>query len=456
MPNEQPIKRPGAAPGLETVARRRLWLRAFARGLGSGLDDLCSLTAEEMGKSEWEVLSSELMPLMASIKWHRRRLGRLLRPRRVSGGALWQFAQRQRVHRRPLGRVGIIATWNYPIQLLGIQLVQAIAAGNRVVVKPSEHSPESQRRLLEIARDAGLPPGTLDWTEPTREAGARLLAEHELDHVLFTGSTEVGRLVGATCAEGLVSSTLELSGRDSAIVLDDADPALAAESVWHALVMNAGQTCMAPRRVLTTPAVHDAFCTELARRAEATDPVRLVQPEEVSRCRSLVEEAIEAGGRCVPAWTGPLDERTMRPVAIMDCPPEASVVEGRHFGPLLAVLRCADLDDVLRRHREVDQVLATSVFTSRPRRVEPLLDELGSGIVTINDCVLPAGHPSSPITGRSASGWGSSQGVEGLMALTRPVVLSRTGRIGRLPTEEPGPRIQDFLKGMMRRGAGRG
>ena len=212
MRNEHLISNADDESGLQDLSARRAWIGRFQGLLGREVDELCTITAEEMGKSEWEVLSTELMPMMASIKWHRRHLRRLLRPRRARGGALWQFAQRQWVHRRPVGAVGIIATWNYPLQLLGVQLVQAIAAGNRVVVKPSEHAPRSQVRLLELAREAGLSEETLSWTEPTREAGARLLAEHRLDHVLFTGSTAVGRQVAVSCAERLVSSTLEHAG----------------------------------------------------------------------------------------------------------------------------------------------------------------------------------------------------------------------------------------------------
>ena len=154
----------------------------------------------------------------------------------------------------------------------------------------------------------------------------------------------------------------------------------------------------------------------------------------------------------MPDWTGPEDEHVMRPVAVLDCPFEADLARGDHFGPVIAVIRCRDLEEVLHRHRQVDQVLATSVFTRHPARVGELLDALRSGIVSINDCTIPAGHPGSPITGRGPSGWGSSQGQEGLLELTRPVMLSRTGQIGRLPTDVPGPFVQNFLRRMLRRG----
>lgn len=441
---------------IPSLDERRAWLRRFERLLRVHLDELCSLVSAEIGKSEWEVLSTELMPLLASIRWHARNLKRLLRPRRLRGGALWQLSQRHRMHRVPLGTVGIIATWNYPLQLLGVQIVQAIAAGNRVIVKPSEHAPWSQQRLMELACSAGLGAGRLRWTDSTREAGARLLRETHLDHVVFTGSADVGREVARVCAEQLIPSTLELSGRDSAIVLDDADVPLAAASIWNAVVMNAGQTCMAPRRVFVVQSVYTDFVRELSRLAAAARPVRLVRAEEAEHCIDLAHKAIAAGGRNLLCELGLEDDHRMRPLAIVDCPREAELAEGRHFGPVVAVIPCEDLPDAMKAHQESDQKLATAIYTRSAARVEAMAASFGSGLVSINDCVIPAGHPAAPISGCGASGWGVSQGEDGLLSLTRPVAVSRTGGFLRLPSEIPSARIQALLRRLMRRGPGGG
>lgn len=435
---------------------RLRWLKRFERLFGSRVDQFCSIVAAEIGKSEWEVLSTELMPLAAALRWHRRSLRRLLRPKRLRGGAAWQLSQRLYTHREPLGTVGIIATWNYPILLLGIQVVQAIAAGNRVIVKPSEHAPWSQKQLLELMREAGLSDQWLQWTDSTREAGAQMLRDSALDHVVFTGSTEVGREVAQICAERLIPTTLELSGRDSAFVLADADVQYAAASLWNAVVMNAGQTCMAPRRILVVESVYNAFIQELAGCAAAVRPVRMVRPADLEQCLRLARNAIDAGGRALSPELEPLDEHTLRPLAIVDCPPEAELVAGGHFGPVVAVIRCADFEEALAIHASCDQKLATSVFTRDEVGAGKLAPLFKSGVVTINDCIRPTGHPAAPISGLGASGWGSSQGVEGLLAMTRPVVVARTGRFMRLPLEVPSQRVQEFLRKMLRgrRGGG--
>jgi acyl-CoA reductase-like NAD-dependent aldehyde dehydrogenase len=456
MLQPMPSSTSDTAFGTSSLEAGQNWLKRFERLLRGDVDHLCTVVSREMGKSEWEVFSSELMPLMASIRWHRRNLRGLLRPRRLRGGAFWQLSQHQRLHRVPLGTVGIIATWNYPLQLLGVQLIQALTTGNQVLVKPSEHSPESQLRLLELAREAGMDREMLRWTEATREAGAALLEEETLDHLIFTGSTRVGRIVARACADRMISSTLELSGRDSAIVLADADPKLAAVSIWNALVMNAGQTCMAPRRVLVEAPMYRRFIEALEEVVSVTPAVRLVQPEEVHRCLELVREAVTEGGCCLGGPVESHDEHTMKPMAVVDCPPDARLVEGDHFGPVLAVVSCENFPEILERHAQCDQKLATAVFTHSVKRVEQIAGGFESGIVTLNDCVLPSGHPAAPISGRGASGWGASHGAEGLLQLTRPVVVSRTGRFMRLPSEVPGEGIQQFLRRIMRRGAHRG
>ena len=228
---------------------------------------LQAISRDELDRPEFETLVTDLVPLLDACRWHERRARRVLKARRLRGGGVWRIGQRHEVRRRPLGRVAIIATWNYPYQLLGVQLVQAIVAGNSVVVKPSERSPRAHGALLDIARSSGLPEHRLLWTAATREDGRRLLEEGGFDHVVFTGSTEVGRAIASALSESLTPSTLELSGSDSAVVLGDADAVLAARSVHYALAVNAGQTCMAPRRVIVEEAVFEA----VLRRTQAVD-----------------------------------------------------------------------------------------------------------------------------------------------------------------------------------------
>lgn len=444
-----------AAPGdtLPSLARRLRWAEAFQQGIVRRERELCEAVRTDIGKVPWDTLTQELMPLVASIRWHRREAQRLLGARRVRGAAWWQLGQRHYAHRLPVGRVLIIATWNYPLQLLGVQLLQAVLAGNHVMVKPSERSPRSQRMLIDLARSAlaqaGIAADVVTSAEATREAGRSLLESERFDHVLFTGSTEVGRQIAAACARTMTPCTLELSGRDSAIVLADADLPLAARSIWHAATMNAGQTCMAPRRALVDRQVYAAFLQVLRPIVAAAKPVKLADAAMADRCVGLAREAVAAGGRSLSGQVEGADAGVLRPLCVADCPRDAALVAGDHFGPALAVIPVDGLADAIALHRLAGQHLATSVYTARPDRVlgnPALLRALASTTVTVNDSVLPTVHPAVPITGVGASGWGPSRGEAGLHALTREVIVSTTNRLIRTPLDEPDTTVKSWLR----------
>lgn len=435
-----------APPSLEARLR---WLDALGGILRRDHDALCSTVHAELGKPAWETTLTEILPLLASISWHRRHLRRLIGPRRLGGAPWWQLGDRVRVLQAPVGRVLIIATWNYPVQLAGIQIVQSIAAGNETWVKPSERSPASQALLLDGVQEAlaasGLPSGLLRVAPSTRAEGERLLREVPFDHVLFTGSTAVGRRIAAVAAATLTPTTLELSGHDSAIVLADADPRLAAQSVWQAVTMNAGQTCMAPRRALVDRRVMPAFLDALAPLVAGGQPLRLIDETSAAQVERLAREAIAAGGRSLVGHLEARQGMRLRPIAIAECPVETELFAGEHFGPALAITPIDGLDDALRLHARVGQALATSVFTRDARAIERRAADFGSSFVTINDVVRPTAHPAASIAGRGPSGWGASRGLAGLAALTRPVTITTRG-LFTPPAETPSPALLAWIR----------
>lgn len=414
------------------------WLRSFRAGVAARRDELIDLCVEEVRKTRWEALTADILPLLTAIRWHEKRAARVLRDRRLPGSPWWMLGQSHRIAREPLGTVGVIATWNYPVQLLGVQITQALVAGNRVVVKPSERSARTQALLLGIATDAGLPEGRLRRVDATREAGATMLRDGRFDHVVFTGSTGVGREIARWGAETLTPTTLELSGRDSAFVLADADPRLAARSIWHAATTNAGQTCMAPRRALVDRRVYRAFLEAMAPLASGARARRLIDERAARRVFELARDATRAGGRPLSGVLEAPRGDLFVPAAIADCPEHAALVGGDHFGPAIALVAVEDIEHALRVHAQCDQHLATSVFTRDARAARALARRLDATTVTHNDCVIPTGHPASSISGRGASGWGESRGVSGLLSLTRPVHLSTTPRL-RPALDEPPP-----------------
>jgi aldehyde dehydrogenase (NAD+) len=315
-----------------------------------------------------------------------------------------------------------------------------------VVVKPSERAPRTQQRLLELAVAAGLPRGVLEWTPATREAGAALLTR-QFDHVVFTGSTAVGREIAMALAPTLTPCTLELSGRDSALVMEDADGAKAARAIWGAVTINHGQTCMGPRRALVHERVYREFVETLRGLAANAPRRRLIDEKAAASFETLVSAAIKDGGQdAAGSGATPLREHdVVRAAAVVDCPAMASLVEGKHFAPALAVVPVPTLAYALAIHRRCDQHLTASIYTRDIAAARALAPELGATNVTINDSILATAHPGVSIGGRGESGWGLSRGPEGLLAMTRPVYVS-SGKHGveRVLTA-PGPRLTSLV-----------
>lgn len=448
------------------LSERLEWVARFRQLVAFHQPRLCELICEETKKPAHEALLTDVAPLLAACKWMEKNAERLLRDREMSDAPFWMSGIRMVERRVPVGKVGIIATWNYPVQLLGIQLVHALAAGNTVVVKPSERTPRTQNRLLEIAMEAGLPMNTLTWVGATREAGQNMLSTQRFDHVIFTGSTETGQKVAQQLAKTFTPGTLELSGRDSVFVLEDANVKQAAKAVWAAMNVNAGQTCMGPRRVLVLDKAYDKFCEHLAKLAATAKAVDLIDEKSATLCKELTSKAIAKG-----AWDAAMvhgdkaqsrhvegdgtiaDEmisRRFRPTALLHCTAGMEVVEGKHFGPLTAIVRCVNLEDALNIHRRCDQHLTASVFTRDVRSGQLLADRLGATNVMINDIIMPSCHPAAAIGGRGPSGMGVSRGEEGLLGLTRPMYVS-TSKAGIAKMVKAPPAWQvNFLSKFLR------
>lgn len=445
------------------LAERRRALKRFRGLLAAHADELVALMGDEIHKPEFEALASDVLPLLSACTWHLKHAGRVLRDRKPVGKPLWLMAVSHRVARRPLGRVAIIATWNYPVQLVGIQIIQAFMGGNEIVVKPSERSPRTQGLLLDLFEQAGI---ALDRVPATRDAGGELVKHERFDHLLFTGSTGVGRAIARVLADRMIPSTLELSGNDSAVVLPSADPKLAAACLWYAITLNHGQTCMAPHRVLVAEPLMGRFLDEIRSHAANTSPRLLIDEGATEHCRAVAREAIDAGGAMV---TGDPEAEVLSPIVVSGCPTDSRLYRGEHFGPMLAV---ATLDPSLARAsgssdrttfdepeaqaRDTDfDPLTLSVFGSTDD-ARAFAASSRAGTVTINDAIIPTGHPGAPLGAVGDSGWGVSRGVEGLLAMTRPVSVSTTPKKPRLPLDPPGTPVSKITPWLRRLYAGGG
>ena len=405
-----------------------------------------------------EVIATDVMPCASACKYLLTDAGRILKDRRAGRTPLWLSGTADVVMRRPHGVVGVVGTWNYPLFLNLVPVVHALVVGNAVLWKPSENTPRFAEVFAELFAAAGFPPGLLQTLPATRDAGPRL-AETAIDFLHFTGSEAVGRKLAARLGERLIPSVLELSGCDACIVLPDTDVALAARSAWYGLTLNRGQTCLAVRRMLVHADIRDEFVRELRTHAARSAPQRLLRDEQVDQARRLLAEAT-ATGLDVVAAPGSVGPQEFAPTVVLDAPPTLALHREAIFAPLAALTTFRTVDELLELDAHCPFGLGASVFNEGTViDGRDFVPRLRVGLVTGDDVLVASAHPATPLTGRGSAGWGSTQGDEGLLAMTVPQVISSRSGSFRPHLDaalSPLPGDRELLTGMLRFTHGRG
>ncbi|MSR52385.1 MAG: aldehyde dehydrogenase family protein [Gemmataceae bacterium] len=395
------------------------------------VDRLCLTVTHDIGRPAHEVLATDVLPTADAFRFLERRSKRILCPKRIPGSVRpwWLLGECETIFRRPLGIVGIIGTWNYPILLNAVTLAQAFVAGNGVVWKPSELTPTFAEFLHELFLQAGFPAELFVRLPADRESGV-LLVESDIDHVIFTGSANVGRKIAARLGERLIPCTLELSGCDSMFVLDDADPILAARAAWFGSTMNVGQTCLAVRRAFVHRSKYESFLEKLRSLNKDRRPEPLALLGQAMQAERLVQEALSAGATLLTGDSAHAadDPPRFSPTIVVDAKPSMTICQEASFAPLLAVLPFDNDAQLIAMNEACSYGLGASVFTRNRKRANALARKLRVGSVSINDVVVGTAHPAIGFGGVRHSGWGVTRGEEGLLALTAPQVVTR--RIG--------------------------
>jgi acyl-CoA reductase-like NAD-dependent aldehyde dehydrogenase len=440
------------------VRRRLRPVQALRRLLVSECDRLTAAVNADIGKPPDETVAGEVLSLAEACRFLQRQAPGLLKPRRVPlrQRPLWLWGQSDTVHRRPRGVVGIIGTWNYPLILNGVQILQAVTAGNGVLWKPSEVAPASAAALFGLLEKAGFPPDLVQQLPATRAAGQEL-ADADVDHVIFTGSSATGRRLAEHLGRRLISSTLELSGCDPMFVLEDGDLALAARAAWFGATLNRGQTCVAVRRVFVPRTSYQPFVDRLTPLQNAATPLPLALPAQVQQAERLVDAALADGARLLASNRPNGGPETCLPTVVLDARPEMALCQEASFAPILAVLPYDNLDEALHMNSVCSYGLGASVFTASPHRAAQLAARLRAGSVVVNDAIVATAHPATSFGGHGESGWGVTQGAEGLLEMTVPQVVSVRG--GRYrphyePVGSPGAVPGEVLRGLLAWGHG--
>ena len=408
-------------------------LAAYRGYLARRMNELADLVHRENGKPHADAIL-EITLAIDHLAWAGGHARRTLGLRRVRTGML-AANHAAYLEYQPLGVVGVIGPWNYPVFTPMGSIAYALAAGNAVVFKPSEYTP-AVGAWLATAWRAAVPDVADAFQVVTGygETGAAL-CRARVGKLAFTGSAPTGRTVMATCAETLTPVLLELGGKDAMIVDDDADVVAAADAaVWGAM-SNAGQTCIGIERVYATSAVYDRFVAEVTAQVRTLRPGSddgatygpMTMPSQGDVVRRHVSDAA-ASGRVVRGEADPglfPNENYLAPAVLLDVPDSSPAVSEETFGPTLAITKVRDAEEALERANASSYGLAGSVFSGKKARAMDLARRMRSGMTAVNSVLTFASVPALPFGGAGESGFGRVHGEDGLKEFTRAKAITR-------------------------------
>ena len=402
-------------------------LDGLARMVSEHEADTTAALADDLGRSAAEAWIADIMPAQSEIEYARKHLKKWMRPRRTRL-PLNQRPGRGWIQYEPLGVVLVIGPWNYPFHLAVLPLVGAIAAGNCVVVKPSEVAPATSALVADLI-PRYVDPEAVVVVEGDGETSQALLAQG-FDHVLFTGGTEIGRKILAGAAPTLTPVTLELGGKSPVIVAADADLDVAARRIAWLKLMNSGQTCLAPDYLLVDSSIRDRFVDTLLSTladfcAEAPDAgMPIVNDRQFQRLAGYLEATkgtIAVGGTVSQA------DRRIQPTVILDPDPDEPAMCEEIFGPLLPVITVDDLDEAIRFVNSRPKPLAVYGFSRSKDVRKRIVDEVPGGAVVLNHIAMHVLVPQLPLGGVGHSGMGGYHGEWGFQTFShRKSVLSKS------------------------------
>ena len=424
-----------------SAAERRAKLSKLLDAILARRDAILEAARKDLGKHPTETNLTEVLPLVGELKHSRSNLRRWMRPHPV-GPTLATLGTSSRVVYQPKGRCLIISPWNYPLSLALGPLVSAVAAGNTVILKPSEFTPHTNRVVKDII-GAVFPEHEVAVVEGDAQAATALLTL-PFDHIFFTGSPAVGKKVMAAAADNLASVTLELGGKSPVIVDASADLRGAAEHIIWGKMVNAGQTCIAPDYVYVHREVADCF-VELCRsiiagRYGADDAAirnspdfpRMIHRRHAERIARLVDEAVRAGSQVACGGGSDADARFVAPTLLRDVPAAAQIRKEEIFGPVLPVLTYDSLDTVIAEINAAPKPLALYVWTRDEQTVQALQTNTSSGSLCVNLCLQQFAQHNLPFGGVNNSGLGNAHGFFGFKAFSHERAVMTAGPLSAL------------------------
>lgn len=418
---------PQAEWARSSIASRLKILKRARHLLAGATSELCASISTQLSRTHADTMVSEILPLLEAIRFLERQAKHILRPRPLgrSGRPFWLFRVNTEIERVPFGKVLVVGPSNYPLFLPGVQVFQALAAGNSAIWKPGLGAGSVARIVAHALSRAGLPDGLLSVTDDTIEAAQTAIVAG-VDKVFFTGSGAAGKALLRQLAETATPCVVELSGNDAAVVLPSADLSQVVAALAFGMRLNGSATCMAPRRILLVdfPASQrNLFVEQLTSALSQIEEIAL--PASARRqLAHLISDAQRDGATAVG---NPFCE-TIRPLLLLNATPEMQIALSDIFAPVLTLIEVEGTAGILRAQQACPLALTTSIF-GEERAARLLAGHINTGTITINDLIVPTADPRVPFGGRRQSGFGVTRGAEGLLEMTAvKVIATRRGR----------------------------
>lgn len=425
----------------ESVELRLEHLKALEGMITLHQKDFVAALMTDFCKPEMETLLSEVYPLIKEIRYVQKNLHAWTKLKKTSS-PLFLKGTKNFIRYEPRGVCLIIAPWNYPLLSTLGPLISAIAAGNTVILKPSEYTSATSALLSRLLK-ATFSEEYVSVVEGGPETTQNLL-KLPVDHIFFTGSPRVGKLVMAAAAKNLSSLTLELGGKSPTIVDSTADLELSAEKILWAKFINAGQTCVAPDYLFVQETIYNEFVTVFRKKLESTygtsmatrkanvDFARIISHQHANRLKDLLEEGKSLGGNIL--YGGDIDINThfVAPTLIENLDLHSRLMQEEIFGPILPLLKFKDISEVVHFINERPKPLALYIYSHSEMNIEKITQATSSGGLVINDSVLHVANSYLPMGGVGESGMGSSHGIHGFRTFSHAKAILRQSWGARL------------------------
>ncbi len=407
--------------GAMSFSQRREHLLNWRRELASRADEIADLIRKENGKPKLDALQ-ELFMSLTHLTFAATKAEKALAGRTVGAGILANF--RARINFRPVGVVGVIGPWNYPLFTPMGSIGYALAAGNAVVFKPSELTPLVGLLFQETVETSIPVPNLVQVVTGDGRTGAAL-AKAKLGKLAFTGSAATGKKVMAAAAENLTPCVMELGGKDAMIVAGDADIDRAAEAAVFGALTNAGQACISVERVYVVESQYDRFIDKVKSEIEyvRTGPEEdahlgaITRPQQIAIIKDHIDDALDKGATAIAGGKDSVKGAFVEPVVLTDLTPDMKIMHEETFGPVLPIIKVRDVDEAIAKANSTTYGLGSSVWAKANAR--QIADQINAGMTAVNGVLAFASIPGLPFGGIGDSGFGRIHGEEGIREFTR-------------------------------------